>query len=393
MHTKSIYLLILLLLNITILFFSQGCNLNSGSSETDLELTLENPHGSYQGYVYLFRITDDGMSLIDSVLISDKEDKKIVFQPVQSMDLYSLRLFSGESISLALSSSDQPKVSFNEPPYQQTYQVSGSSESQYIKNIYQMIDVHLARYDSIYMLFHNDRDRAFAPAHYDSLMLHTYQQVYLQLQDSIRNHPKSLASIFALYTKFGRKYILVMELDFPFFKEIADHLNEAYPQNTHVLWLNKKVDEMVEKQNKIQLSEKRLQSGNIFPNFQLPSLDQKAYTLNESKAQYKIIYLWKGTEAGFYQTNPILKRLYQQYPRKKLDIISISFDQDKLHWANYSRLENLPWINLIVLPELSPTLNPKNELPRLFLLDAENRILKSDIPKDSLEIIVKQYIE
>ena len=109
------------------------------------------------------------------------------------------------------------------------------------------------------------------------------------------------------------------------------------------------------------------------------------------------MYFWLSTDPSCRQDNIELVKLYSQYRPQGLEIISISLDDDRVKWKNTIGLDGMVWINGLDLrgfDSLVARLYMVNDLPTIFLIDAENRIVAkglrgNDLRKKMAELLKK----
>ena len=94
--------------------------------------------------------------------------------------------------------------------------------------------------------------------------------------------------------------------------------------------------------------------------------------------------------------NPSLKRMYEQYHDKGLEIVSVSLDNVKERWLKAVNQDGLPWINVSSLKgwkcDVSRTYDVK-AVPAIFILDADNHIIATNIRGEALENFLKERLK
>lgn len=126
----------------------------------------------------------------------------------------------------------------------------------------------------------------------------------------------------------------------------------------------------------------KLAIGEVAPNFALTKPDGNKFSLHGLKTKWKLVTFWSSTNAVSRQENPDLVRIYLQFRPKGFDIVSVSLDTDPVAWKKAVGLDGLIWTNVSDLKGFESEvvrLYQVNDLPRNFLLDADNRIVARDL--------------
>ena len=360
----------------------QSCKIDDSNSKDTIRIELSSDSINLATQ----NIVVERMTPSQNIAIDCKTEMKdgilsLEFDPFQSPDIYSLLFENQERINLIIYNNEVVKIALESEPISWNYKISGSYESQFIQDLNTIVYRCNSQMDFFYKQYRNapiDSNRTNFRLYTDSILQQLQLQMYGELKDSIRSKSNSLAGLLGLYSKIGRNNIFDINLDFDLFQLVSDSLSSSFPDNTHAVFFKERMNSIINKNNIIEERAKQLDKGNIFPDICLNCLDENKYCISECTSEYKIIYLWKSNKAQFWQLNPILKTIYNKHSRKQVDIIAISFESDKLEWANYCRLERFNWINLISGPENEMEINPRSQYPKVYILDRENKILAVD---------------
>lgn len=145
---------------------------------------------------------------------------------------------------------------------------------------------------------------------------------------------------------------------------------------------------------RIQRMEK-VSQGRKAPDFTLQDLAGNNVTLSQVKAKVKIVDFWASWCGPCRLNNPSLKRIYSQYHDKGLEIISVSLDNVKERWEKAVSQDGLPWINVSSLKgwkcDVARTYDVK-AVPAIFILDAENHIMATNIRGEALMNFLKERL-
>ena len=140
----------------------------------------------------------------------------------------------------------------------------------------------------------------------------------------------------------------------------------------------------------------KLAIGEVAPNFTAEKPDGNTFSLHDLPAKLKLVYFWVSTNPLCRQDNIDLVKLYLQYRPLGLEIVSISLDENRGEWRNAIGLDGMVWTNGSDLQGFaSPIarLYMVHELPAIFLVDAENRIVAKGLRGDALRDMVAKLLK
>ena len=343
--------------------------------------------------IYLSELSADDLVVIDSITIGEDGKFHFEFIPLESPEFYVIQSFHfNQAITLLTEAGESIILEGDLPTLNEEYQVSHSVGSDRIHELTQIINTRMAKVTTYYNEYRDNPDSLdhnVLRVKVDSLLQLNQVEVYEAVRTFIKKDPASLSSLIALYSRFGRSTILDYKFDANLFEMVSDSLIRKYPNNSHSIKLHQKV---LDFKNADQLKAEReeaLEVGKIFPEIILNDVDNQAKQLSSCEAELCIVAVWESKNKESWDVNAVLRDLYTKYQSKGLGIYEISFDTDKLAWANYCQMEKLVWTNVIGYPREKKMLNAEEKMPRLFLLDSERKIIAKDpILKDLEDIII-----
>jgi len=388
----SIKLLIISVITVFTLGIS-SCNSTDSYIKKTSSIEIVFDSISFNGKLYLERLTPKSTIFVDSIISKGAKDLVFNINPKQFPEIYVLRFGIDQAITLVLDTVSKIKVEIDKYPYNSNYIVVGSKSSDLIEHNITIINKHFDLFEKKYNEFRNrKRDEKFNyyRKQTDSLLRQNQIDLYNELKQNIEQNPKSLASILAIYSKFGNENIFNIDYDFSTYKILSDSLIAVFPSNTHAMFFNNMVEKKTIDNELRKRRENLLNKDHKYPDIKLLDLNNKLYDIKNTKADIIVVYLWKSKYKAFWENNIKLRKLYKKYDRNKLEIIGISYEKDKLSWSNYCRIEKMNWINLISGPENVDIINPNDTYPRIFVLDKDFNILIKDATIGELEQILKQ---
>lgn len=387
MKQHSVYHYFIFLLVLVTTACSEGFN---SKTQTKLSGKFSNHNGEM---VYLKEIQLNGLVSIDSARISDKGSFSMVFNNNYGSGFY---VFStqnqSDAIQLMLSAGDDVLIEADISNLKQSYVVSNSSASLLLKQFNGLIDASLNKADSIYFAYRNavttEENAKMLRFSTDSLLRQNQVQHYQMVRNFVHQNNQSLVSILALYSRYGEKTVLDLEIDFDLFSEVATALKKSFPNNFHVIELQKQVQLILDKKNAQTSREQALAIGNTFPDFTLLDHNNQAFNFSSTKGKKVLVYFWKASQAECWDINKQLLALYKKYTKKNnFEIVAISLDTERMQWVTAINIDKLNWINVLADQSSKEIFNTK-VLPRMFFIDENGKILAKDLTVNEIEPLI-----
>ncbi len=136
--------------------------------------------------------------------------------------------------------------------------------------------------------------------------------------------------------------------------------------------------------------------GEIAPDFTLNSLNGTPVTLSQVPGKIKILDFWASWCGPCRLNNPALKKAYEKYHEKGLEIISVSLDDKQSKWADAVTKDGLPWINVSSLKgwtcDIAKLYNVSS-VPAIFILDAQNHIVATNLRGEKLSAFLEEHLK
>ena len=128
------------------------------------------------------------------------------------------------------------------------------------------------------------------------------------------------------------------------------------------------------------------------PDFTLPDAKGNPVTMSSVKGKIKIIDFWASWCGPCRLNNPHLKKLYEEFHPKGLEIVGVSLDTDKEAWLMAIEKDGLDWVNVSSLKGWeceTIRLYSISGVPSLFILDEYNNIMATGLRGEQL----RQFLE
>lgn len=190
------------------------------------------------------------------------------------------------------------------------------------------------------------------------------------LKKFIQMYPKSAASFNILQSN-----TLVIE-DLPFVESLLEGLKPGFGSTNRF----KSIEE------KVSLA-KRLSIGQPAMNFSQTDDKGKLVSLSDFNGKYVLIDFWASWCGPCREEYPFLKKAYEKFKDKNMEIIGISLDDKKENWLNAIQSNGFLWI------QLSDLKGPGNAvakaygvsaIPQNFLIDPQGKIIAKNLRGEEL---------
>ena len=245
-------------------------------------------------------------------------------------------------------------------------EISGGGDTQQLANKYLAIDINLSKAVA------QVRDE------YMVAIRNPESEHYLQLKGFVDSLQQAAdVEKEAFLTQHADSYIALCELANRAERLPLDELKKRFGLLSAELQQNalgKAINEQICKKE-------ALAAGQVAPDFTVQNAEGKSFTLYSIKAKMKIIDFWASWCAPCRALTPQLKKLYEEFHDRGLEIVGISMDDDKEKWVKAIEEENLVWIQGSNLEgfkrenSLCQLYNITNGIPHLVLIDENNRII------------------
>jgi glutathione peroxidase-family protein len=379
----------------TLILFCMVAALTACQSRNSITIkgTLGKPAGEY---VKLWRVDVNVSNLIDSAKIKSNGSFSLKLE-AGSPEFYQLGYSQSDFITLLGFPGEKISLSFSDSLMQKSYTVTGSEESEMIREIEMKLADTKHRLDSL---------RAIYDAEYEDPSLisepgKTEQAIYNVVMDQrkyslrfVLENLNSLASIKAVYQKLNDEaYVLFDHRDLQVMKILTDTLTVKYPDSKQVKAM---AEDISRELSNIQLSQLQALTESIEPttlNPDLVSINGQRVSLSSLKGKYVLLTFWSADSRECITSNMQLKTLYSQYRRKGFEIYQINLDSEEQKWRDAVNFDELPWISVREDNPLKPlfaSLYNVQTLPTNYLYSREGEIIASNLHGRALAIKLEQ---
>lgn len=141
---------------------------------------------------------------------------------------------------------------------------------------------------------------------------------------------------------------------------------------------------------------KKTSGGALAPDFTLEDINGTPVTMSSIKGKIKIIDFWASWCGPCRLNNPALKKLYEEFHDRGLEIIGVSLDTNKASWIKAIEKDGLDWINVSSLEgwdcEIVRLYNITG-VPSLFILNENNRIIATGLRGEQLKVFLQENLK
>ncbi|MDR1582370.1 MAG: AhpC/TSA family protein [Prevotellaceae bacterium] len=143
---------------------------------------------------------------------------------------------------------------------------------------------------------------------------------------------------------------------------------------------------------------KEIAEGEIFRDLTLKTPEDKEVSLSDyaGKGKYVLIDFWASWCGPCRAENPNVVALYKEYKNKGLEIVGVSFDNDKDRWIKGIADDGITWPQMSDLKGWESEAAAKYKItgiPFTILLDKEGKVIATNLRGDALKDKIKTLIQ
>ncbi len=119
--------------------------------------------------------------------------------------------------------------------------------------------------------------------------------------------------------------------------------------------------------------------------------DEKEYTERDIKPhKYVLVCFWASWCKPCKEELPQLKKLYEKYNSKGLEIVSISVDLQPVEWLEFTKANPLPWLSLWGDGHELTAKYDFQTIPFNIIADQDGKVIKRELYKEEIDKAVEE---
>ncbi len=128
-------------------------------------------------------------------------------------------------------------------------------------------------------------------------------------------------------------------------KSLLNSLTKKFPKNNSVADIKKQFEQYIAEQSQSQSQPQpgQVKEGQIAPDFTLPDVEGKPFTLSSLRGKYVLLDFWASWCGPCREENPNVVATYKQFKDKNFTVLGVSLDQEKKNWLSAIKEDGLVW--------------------------------------------------
>jgi len=387
----KIYLYLIAIVAVGFMIGGCGNHNNQPSDKIVIHGKLKNSNGDK---IVLVQMKADSLKPVDSIKIDDNGEFRFTYKP-RGISFYMLKLASDNFINLLMDKGESLEITGNSRQLANEYKVSGSPGSDLLSELNTHTRKNYKKTDSLFNVLKENPDLASIKTQCDSVYRIIFEDQQTYIQNFIKKNPASLASLFALYQKFGQQKVLNERENFDYFKMLDSALVQLYPENDFVTELHNHVSDIEKFKPQQHLAAAKLDSGMMAPDIAMKNIGGVMQPLSSLKGHVTLLLFWAASSQPSLKILDSFKWIQKKYAPKGFVIYAVSLDKYRQTWEGAVREHKINWIHVSDLMEWeSPVvkLYALENIPYAILINSDGRIVKRGITDQQLSIwLYKNY--
>jgi|APSaa5957512622_1039677.scaffolds.fasta_scaffold12668_3 peroxiredoxin len=327
---------------------------------------------------------------VDSVKINKNGEFKIKGQ-ASIPTFYMLKLSDQKFITLLVDSTENVTVEADAANFSREYYVEGSVGSVLVKELNDQLKTTSEKLDSLESLntlYQGNPDYPDLKVKWDEEYNSILQEQTDFSTNFVMNNPFSMASVLALYQKFGDQSYVVKDLQT--MRVAASALNSVFPNSAHANALYENTLQLLRDEKNAQVQKFIQEQGQNSPEIILPDPNGNEIALSSLQGKVVLLQFWSALDRGSRIINPVLVEMYQKYKNKGFEIYQVSVDENRIEWVDIIDQDKLSWINVGDMEGSAHAVQSYNiqTIPYNYLLDKDGSIITQNLKGPGLNKVL-----
>jgi len=331
--------------------------------------------------IYLEKLLVSSTQPLDSAKIDKNGEFK--FKGTTNIpSYYLLKLSDNKFITLLIDSLDEVIVTADAVNFERDYHVEGSTGSVQVKKLTDHLNSTQKKLDSLqslHNLYKGNPDYPEMKAQWEEEARKIREEQVEFSTQFVMDNPFSMASVLALYQKFGEQNYVINDLQT--MRVAASALNSIYPESEHVKALYQNTVQLLKNDQSARLQKLIQEQGENSPEIVLPTPEGEEIALSSLRGKVVLLQFWAAVNRDSRILNQALVAAYKKYKNKGFEIYQVSVDDNRIEWVDAIDKDGLSWINVGDMEGSKQAVRNYNvqTVPYNYLLNEEGEIIAKDL--------------